>query len=86
MSRRTVWMLAIQTVAAVATVTLALDMYAHKRVEAFGGVATGFARGAPALVLVGPNLMLAAAGAAVAAAVDLAWLGTLSALACADAR
>jgi hypothetical protein len=51
-------------------------------VEAFGGVATGFARGAPALVLLGPNLMLAVAGAAVAAAVDLAWLGTLAALAC----
>ncbi len=53
-------------------------------VEAFGGVATGFARGAPALVLVGPNLMLATAGAAVAAVVDLAWLGTLAALACAE--
>jgi len=55
-------------------------------VEAFGGVATGFARGAPALVLLGPNLMLAVAGAAVAAAVDLAWLGTLAALVCAEER
>lgn len=54
-------------------------------VEAFGGAATGFASGAPAVVLLGPNLMLAVAGAAIAAAVDLAWLGTLAALACADA-
>jgi hypothetical protein len=54
-------------------------------VEAFGGVATGFARGAPAVVLLGPNLMLAVAGAAIAAAVDLAWLGTLAAMSCAEA-
>ncbi|WP_242344045.1 hypothetical protein [Anaeromyxobacter terrae] len=54
-------------------------------VEAFGGAATGFVRDAPALVLAGPNLMLAVAAAGVAAAVDLAWLGSLAALVCADA-
>ncbi len=55
-------------------------------VEAFGGAATGWMRDAPALVLAGPNLMLAVAAAGVAAAVDLAWLGTLAALAAAEAR
>lgn len=53
-------------------------------VEAAGAVATGFAQGAGPLVLLGPNLMLALAGAAVAAAVDLSWLGTVAALSCAE--
>ena len=53
----------------------------RRSVEAFGGVATGFAAGRRAIARsLGPNLMLAVAGAAVAAAVDLAWLGTLAAL------
>ena len=47
-----------------------------------GSALTGFAAYASPLVLVGPNLMLAAAGAALAAGVDLAWLGTITALAC----
>ncbi|WP_242340206.1 MULTISPECIES: hypothetical protein [unclassified Anaeromyxobacter] len=55
-------------------------------VEAFGGAATGLVKDAPALLLAGPNLMLAVAAAGVAALVDLAWLGTLAALVCADAR
>ncbi len=63
-----------------------LGAVAPAMVEAFGGVATGFAAGTPAIVLLGPNLMLAVAGAAVAAAVDLAWLGTLAALVCATER
>jgi hypothetical protein len=37
-SRRMLLTAAIQMVALVATLTLALDMFAHKRVEAFGGV------------------------------------------------
>jgi hypothetical protein len=49
-------------------------------VQTAGGIATGFAPGAPALVLVGPQVMLAAAAALVAAVVDLAWLGTLAVL------
>jgi hypothetical protein len=52
-------------------------------VEAAGGVATAFAGDAPPLVLLGPNLMLAAGALAVAAALDLLWLATVSALACA---
>ena len=38
MTRRTLQALAIQITVLIATLTLALDMYAHKRVEAFGGV------------------------------------------------
>jgi hypothetical protein len=69
-----------------ATIFGVLGAIAPAMVESFGGIATGFARGAPAIVLLGPNLMLAVAGAAVAAAIDLAWLGTLAALVCAIER
>jgi hypothetical protein len=51
-------------------------------VEVVGRVATGFATEIPPLVLLGPNLMLAAAALAIAAVVDLWWLGTVAALAC----
>jgi hypothetical protein len=53
-------------------------------VEGAGGLLTGFAQGASALVLLGPNVMLAVAAAGVAAALDLSWLGTVAALACAE--
>jgi hypothetical protein len=53
-------------------------------VQAVGSVATGFAGVLHPLLAAGPSLMLSAAGALVAAAVDLAWLGTATALACAD--
>lgn len=46
-----------------------------------GGLATGFAPHAPAELLAGPRLMLGAAGAAAAAAVELWWLASLTALA-----
>jgi len=49
-------------------------------VRAAGGVATGFAGGAPAAVLLGPQLMIGAAVALGSAVVDLAWLGTLAVL------
>jgi hypothetical protein len=52
-------------------------------VEVLGGVATGFAGGAPSLALLGPSLMAAAGALAVAAALDLLWLATVAALACA---
>jgi hypothetical protein len=55
-------------------------------VEATGGVVTGFARGVDPIVLLGPNLMLALAALLVAAAVDLLWLATVSALACGTGR
>jgi hypothetical protein len=55
-------------------------------VRGLAGLATGFAPGAAPLVLAGPSLMLAAAAMGVAAAVDLGWLGTVAALACARAR
>lgn len=55
-------------------------------VEGAGGVFTGFASGAQPLVLLGPQLMLAAVALAVAAAVDLVWLGTVAALACGEDR
>lgn len=52
-------------------------------VQSAGTLATGFASGAPPLVLLGPGLMLAALAALVATVVDLARLGTLAVLACA---
>jgi hypothetical protein len=53
-------------------------------VEAAGSLFTGFAGEAPAVIVLGPGLMLAALAALVATAVDLAWLGTVAVLACAD--
>jgi len=55
-------------------------------VETAGGLLTGFARGVSPLVLLGPHLMLALLAAVIAAAIDLAWLGTVAALACAEER
>jgi hypothetical protein len=49
-------------------------------IQSLGGVATGFATGAPALVTAGPWLMLAALAATVAAALELWWLASLTAL------
>jgi hypothetical protein len=47
-----------------------------------GSVATSLARLTNPLLALGPELMLGVAGAAVAAAVDLVFLGTIAALAC----
>jgi hypothetical protein len=55
-------------------------------VQGAGGVLTGFAGGAAPLLLVGPQLMIAAVAICVAAAIDLAWLGTVAALACGEDR
>jgi hypothetical protein len=52
-------------------------------VRAAGGIATGFAAGRPEL-LAGPQVMIAAAGALAALAVDLWWLATLAVLVCAE--
>jgi hypothetical protein len=57
-------------------------LVAEMAVQAAGGAAMGFARAAPTMLLVGPQLMLGALGALAAAVVDLAWLGTLAVLAC----
>jgi hypothetical protein len=53
-------------------------------VSAAGSVATGFASAVGPMLLVGPQLMIAVVAAAVAAAVDLVWLGTVAALACGE--
>jgi hypothetical protein len=53
-------------------------------IEAAGGLVTGFAQGSTPLLLLGPNLMMALLAALAAAAVDLAWLGTVAALATAE--
>jgi hypothetical protein len=53
-------------------------------IEAGGGLLTGFAQGSSAVLVVGPNLMLALLAALVAAGIDLAWLGTVAALASAE--
>jgi len=50
-------------------------------VQSVGGLATGFARRVDPLLLLGPQLMIGAAGALVAAFLDLWWLGTVSVLA-----
>jgi hypothetical protein len=60
--------------------------FAPVAVEAAGGVLTGFVQHASPLVFVGPNLMLAVVAAVVAAGIDLAWLGTIAALACGEDR
>jgi len=52
-------------------------------VNGLAGIATGFAPNASPLVQAGPSLMLAAAATLVAAAIDLGWMGTVAALACA---
>jgi hypothetical protein len=51
-------------------------------VRSTGAAFTGLAAGAPPAVALGPELMLAVAGAAVAVAVELWWLGTAAVLAC----
>jgi hypothetical protein len=48
--------------------------------SSLGSVATGFAPGAPEALLLGPQLMLAALSATLAAAVELWWLASLTAL------
>jgi hypothetical protein len=58
-------------------------MAAAAMVRAAGGIATGFALGRPELVL-GPRVMIAAAGALVALAIELWWLATLAVLVCAE--
>jgi hypothetical protein len=64
----------------------AAGSFAPGAVEAAGGLLSGFAPQASPVVLLGPSLMLGIAAAVVAAAIDLAWLGTIAALACGDER
>ncbi len=51
-----------------------------------GGIAAGLAQDAPALVALGPRLMLGALSALVAGVIDLVWLGTLAVMSCGLAR
>lgn len=53
-------------------------------VSGAGSVATGFASAAGPLVLLGPQLMIALLAGAVAAGIDLVWLGATAALACGE--
>ena len=48
-----------------------------------GSIATGFASSVSPAILLGPQLMVAVVAAAVAAGVDVVWLGTVAVLACA---
>jgi hypothetical protein len=48
--------------------------------QGFSGLATGFTLSAPPLVALGPQLMLSAAAALLAAALELWWLASLAAL------
>ncbi|MFO0581105.1 MAG: hypothetical protein U0229_02430 [Anaeromyxobacter sp.] len=56
---------------------------APSTVQGFSGIATGFAPHANPLVLAGPSLMMGVLATVVTAAIDLGWLGTVAALACA---
>ncbi|ACG73376.1 conserved hypothetical protein [Anaeromyxobacter sp. K] len=55
-------------------------------VEGLGGALPGAVAAGPGLAVAGATVMLAVAAAGVSAAVDLAWLGTVAALACAEER
>jgi hypothetical protein len=54
--------------------------------QAMEAAAMGAARGAPALLILGPRLMTSVLGAALAALLELWRLGTVAALACQDER
>lgn len=64
----------------------AIGMGIQLAVAAFGGIATGFAADAPALLRLGPDLMIGALAALLAGVVDLVWLGTLAVLSSGEAR
>jgi hypothetical protein len=57
---------------------------AQVSVQVVRAIATGFAHETPALVALGPKLMLGALSALVAGVVDLVWLGTLAVLSCGE--
>lgn len=63
-----------------------LGALAPVSVQTLGNAVTGFAAGAPAAVMLGPALLLSALAMVAATALDLAWLGTVSVLACGDDR
>jgi len=63
-----------------------LGVAAQLSIQVAGGVATGFTRGVPAAVAMGPRLMLGALSALVAGVIDLVWLGTLAVMSCGRAR
>jgi hypothetical protein len=64
----------------------ALGVALQLAVGMVGSGATGFARGAPSLVLLGPELMVGALAAFLAGILDLLWLGTLAVLTAGEAR
>jgi hypothetical protein len=55
-------------------------------VETFGGLSMGFAIGAPALLRLGPDLMIGVLAAFLAGVLDLVWLGTVAVLSSGEAR
>ena len=59
----------------------ALWLVAGTALQAVGGLATGLPAAAPGLVTLGPGLMLSALATTVAAALELWWLASLTALA-----
>jgi hypothetical protein len=58
-----------------------LSLVAVVAFQAVGGLATGFPTAAPALVTLGPGLMLSALATTVAAALELWWLASLTVMA-----
>jgi hypothetical protein len=58
-----------------------ISLVASVALQSAGGVATGFASRAPALVMQGPALMLSVAAMTLAAALELWWLASLTVLA-----
>ena len=57
-----------------------LSLVASVALQSVGGLASGITSRAPALMALGPGLMLSAAALAVAAALELWWLASLTAL------
>jgi hypothetical protein len=55
-------------------------------VRAFGAMSTGFAVDVPALLRLGPDLMIGVLAALLAGVLDLVWLGTLAVLSSGEAR
>lgn len=58
----------------------AVAVAAQLSLQVLGGLATGFARGVPAAISLGPQLMLGAFSALIAGVIDLLWLATLGVL------
>jgi hypothetical protein len=63
-----------------------LGIAAQLTLQVVGALATGHSSNAPALMTLGPRLMLGALSALFAGVIDLLWLGTLAVMCCGSSR